>query len=106
MVAAVEQSYNRISIDGDTSTNDTVLVLANGLAGNAEIVDEGPVYTAFVEALTATGRELAQAIVRDGEGVTKFVTVHVHGADVRCRRASRRQHRRHQPAGQDRLLWQ
>ncbi len=80
LVAAVNQSYNRISIDGDTSTNDTVLVLANGLAGNAEIVAEGPAYTAFVDALTVVGRELAQAIVRDGEGVTKFVTIQVQGA--------------------------
>ena len=80
LVAAVNQSYNRISIDGDTSTNDTVLVLANGLAGNAEIVAEGPAYTAFVDALTVVGRELAQAIVRDGEGVTKFVTIRVQGA--------------------------
>ena len=78
--AAVDQSYNRISIDGDTSTNDTVLLLANGLAGNAEIVDEGPDYDAFVAALTDISQALAQAIVRDGEGVTKFVTIHVHGA--------------------------
>ncbi len=80
LIAAVDKSYNRISIDGDTSTNDTVLALANGLAGNPEITDAGPDYAAFVDALTAVGRDLAQAIVRDGEGVTKFVTIHVHGA--------------------------
>lgn len=80
LVAAANRSYNRISIDGDTSTNDTVLLLANGLAGNPEIAESGPAYTAFVEALTALATDLAQAIVRDGEGVTKFVTVHVHGA--------------------------
>lgn len=78
--AAVDQSYNRISVDGDTSTNDTVLLLANGLANNAEITDEGEDYAAFVAALTEIGQALAQAIVRDGEGVTKFVTIHVHGA--------------------------
>ena len=77
---AVDRSYNRISIDGDTSTNDTVLILANGLAGNPEITSTGLAYTAFLTALTSLATELAQAIVRDGEGVTKFVSIHVHGA--------------------------
>ena len=78
---AVDVSYNRISIDGDTSTNDTVLLLANGLAGNAEILETGsPSYTAFKAALSAIATDLAQAVVRDGEGVTKFVTIHVTGA--------------------------
>ena len=77
---AVDRSYNRISIDGDTSTNDTVLILANGLAGNLEITSTGLAYTAFLTALTSLATELAQAIVRDGEGVTKFVSIHVHGA--------------------------
>jgi glutamate N-acetyltransferase/amino-acid N-acetyltransferase len=78
--AAVDLSYNRISIDGDTSTNDTVLLLANGMAGNAEITGAGPAYDTFLAALVDLTTALAQAIVRDGEGVTKFVTVHVHGA--------------------------
>jgi glutamate N-acetyltransferase/amino-acid N-acetyltransferase len=79
--AAVDLSYNRISIDGDTSTNDTVLILANGLAGNAEIRDaEGESFTLFLSALTEIATDLAQAVVRDGEGVTKFVTIHVTGA--------------------------
>jgi glutamate N-acetyltransferase/amino-acid N-acetyltransferase len=88
--AAVDQSYNRISIDGDTSTNDTVLLLANGMAGNPEIAEEGSAYAAFLRALTEIGTELAQAIVRDGEGVTKFVTIHVHGAtsDAEAHRAA------------------
>ena len=77
---AVSHSFNRISVDGDTSTNDTVLVLANGAAGNAEIVEEGADYDAFVEALTAASMELAKLIVRNGEGVTKFVTIQVEGA--------------------------
>ncbi len=77
---AVRYSFNRISIDGDTSTNDTVLLLANGAAGHAEIRGPGDAYAAFVRALTELSRELAQAIVRDGEGATKFVAVHVHGA--------------------------
>jgi glutamate N-acetyltransferase/amino-acid N-acetyltransferase len=78
--AAVETSYNRISIDGDTSTNDTVILLANGLAGNPEIAQDSPAYQAFLGVLTDICTELSQAIVRDGEGVTKFVTIRVHGA--------------------------
>jgi glutamate N-acetyltransferase / amino-acid N-acetyltransferase len=79
---AVNQSFNRISVDGDTSTNDTVLLLANGLAGNAEIASTtGDDYQAFTAALTELAVELAQAVVRDGEGVTKFVTIHVQGAE-------------------------
>ncbi|HXF64352.1 MAG TPA: bifunctional glutamate N-acetyltransferase/amino-acid acetyltransferase ArgJ, partial [Caldilineaceae bacterium] len=88
--AAVDRSFNRISIDGDTSTNDTVLLLANGLAGNPEIAATGPDYDAFLAALTAICTELSQAIVRDGEGVTKFVTIRVHGAasDAEAHRAA------------------
>ena len=79
--AAAEHSFNRISIDGDTSTNDTVLLLANGLADNEEITEAaGPLYDAFLTLLTEVCTELAQAVVRDGEGVTRFVTVHVRGA--------------------------
>ena len=80
LAAAVSHSFNRISVDGDTSTNDTVLVLANGAAGNAEISEEGADYDAFVDALTAASMELAKLIVRNGEGVTKFVTIQVEGA--------------------------
>jgi glutamate N-acetyltransferase/amino-acid N-acetyltransferase len=78
--AAVDLSYNRISIDGDTSTNDTVLLLANGMAGNPEISAIGAAYSTFLAALTDISSALAQAIVRDGEGATKFVTVQVRGA--------------------------
>lgn len=77
---AVKRSFNRISIDGDTSTNDTVLVMANGAAGNVEIVEEGQDYDTFVEALTEASMEIAKLIVRNGEGVTKFVTIQVEGA--------------------------
>jgi len=70
---AVEHSFNRISVDGDMSTNDTVLLLANGAAGP---VPHGP----FQAALNYVCLELAKMIVRDGEGVSKFVTVNVHGA--------------------------
>lgn len=79
--SAAGQSFNRISIDGDTSTNDTVLLLANGLADNEEIVEAtGPLYDAFLALLTQVCTELAQAVVRDGEGVTRFVAIHVRGA--------------------------
>jgi glutamate N-acetyltransferase/amino-acid N-acetyltransferase len=78
---AVNQSFNRISIDGDTSTNDTIIVLANGLAKHPLIsTPSDPGYAPFQTALTDLCRELAQAIVRDGEGVTKFVSVTVNGA--------------------------
>jgi glutamate N-acetyltransferase/amino-acid N-acetyltransferase len=78
---AVNKSFNRISIDGDTSTNDTVLLLANGAAGNVEIADGASLdFAAFQEALTAICIDLSQAIVRDGEGATKFVTIQVNGA--------------------------
>ncbi len=79
--AAVNVSFNRISIDGDTSTNDTVIVLANGAAGNAEITsDQSPHYQSFLSALTDLCTDLAQAVVRDGEGVTKFVAIQINGA--------------------------
>ncbi len=79
--AAAMVSYNRISIDGDTSTNDTVLVLANGLAGNDEITKaDSEAFAWFRFELASLCTELAQGIVRDGEGVTKFVTIQVTGA--------------------------
>lgn len=74
--AAVDASFNRIVVDGDMSTNDTVLLLANGASG----VEVGPDDAEFAAALEAVCVELAQAIVRDGEGATKFVTVEVTGA--------------------------
>lgn len=78
---AVDKSFNCISIDGDTSTNDTVILLANGLANHAEITSaDSADYVAFVEALTVICEDLAQAVVRDGEGVTKFVSIQVNGA--------------------------
>ncbi|NOX60585.1 MAG: bifunctional glutamate N-acetyltransferase/amino-acid acetyltransferase ArgJ [Chloroflexi bacterium] len=76
----VNLSFNRISVDGDTSTNDTVAALANGLAGNSFIeTPAGPDFEAFVELLLRVASSLAKAIVRDGEGATKFVTIHVSG---------------------------
>ncbi len=72
--AAVENSFNRITIDGDMSTNDTVILLANGASG------VNPPLPQFQEALDTTSRALARMIVRDGEGVTRFVEVEVQGA--------------------------
>jgi glutamate N-acetyltransferase/amino-acid N-acetyltransferase len=72
---AVAQSFNRITVDGDMSTNDTVLILANGIAGNPP----GEDLEIFRRALDFVTLELAKMIVRDGEGVTRFITLHVHG---------------------------
>ncbi len=74
---AVNRSFNSITIDGDTSTNDTVALLANGAAGGREITAQSPDYEAFQLILTGFAVDLAQLIVRDGEGATKFVTVRV-----------------------------
>ena len=76
----IKSTYNMVSVDGDTSTNDTVVVLANGLAGNEEIVSEGKDYDAFKEALHYVNERLAKNLVRDGEGATKFMEVNVTGA--------------------------
>ena len=78
---AVAKSFNRITVDGDMSTNDTVLALANGLAGNRPITPQRPgVWADFQAALDHVCLELAKMIVRDGEGVSRFVTVRVSGA--------------------------
>jgi glutamate N-acetyltransferase/amino-acid N-acetyltransferase len=78
---AVAQSFNRITVDGDMSTNDTVLVLANGLAGNRLVKGSGSQdYRQFQAALSHVCLELAKMIVRDGEGVSRFVTLRVSGA--------------------------
>ena len=77
---AVANSFNRITVDGDMSTNDTVLVLANGLAENVKLGAKSPELKAFQAALSHVCLELAKKIVRDGEGVTRFVTVRVEGA--------------------------
>ncbi|BFU97167.1 MAG: Arginine biosynthesis bifunctional protein ArgJ [Includes: Glutamate N-acetyltransferase; Amino-acid acetyltransferase] [Nitrospira sp.] len=80
VTAAVDQSFNCISVDGDTSTNDTVLCLANGLAGNRVIREGTAGYRRFTDLLTEACSTLALAICRDGEGVTKVVKIEVVGA--------------------------
>ena len=77
---AVANSFNRITVDGDMSTNDTVLVLANGLAGNKKFGIRNPESGIFQSALNHVCLELAKKIVRDGEGVHRVVTVRVNGA--------------------------
>lgn len=82
--AAVAQSFNRITVDGDMSTNDSVIVLANGLAGNKPLELEKrrtADFLRFQEALDHVTLELAKMIVRDGEGVSRFVTVRLSGAE-------------------------
>ncbi len=78
--SATDASFNAITVDGDTSTNDMVLVLANGLAQNAEIQGETPAGEAFCAALKRVMLDLAKMIVRDGEGATKLVEIRVRGA--------------------------
>ena len=77
--ADVQDSFNMISVDGDTSTNDMVTVLANGMAGNAEITEEGADYAAFQEALSAVTTYLCRQIAADGEGATKLLECKVCG---------------------------
>ncbi|MGI6492164.1 MAG: bifunctional glutamate N-acetyltransferase/amino-acid acetyltransferase ArgJ [Peptococcaceae bacterium] len=79
---AVERSFNLITVDGDTSTNDMVVILANGLAANPVIDQEDSNYVAFRDALTAICISLARDIARDGEGATKLITVEVRGANT------------------------
>lgn len=86
---AVDRSFNSVTIDGDTSTNDTVALLANGAAGGADITDaDSPDYAAFRTVLTDFATDLAKLVVRDGEGATKFVTIRV--AEAASEEAARR----------------
>ena len=79
--SAVEKSFNSISIDGDTSTNDTVALLANGAAGGPTISDQSsPGFNEMQQILTTFAEDLAKLVVRDGEGATKFVTIKVTNA--------------------------
>ncbi|MCL6635868.1 MAG: bifunctional glutamate N-acetyltransferase/amino-acid acetyltransferase ArgJ, partial [Peptococcaceae bacterium] len=77
---AVDRSFNMVTVDGDTSTNDMAIVLANGMAANEEIVNEGIDYTLFRDALADVCMRLAVAVARDGEGATKLIEVEVRNA--------------------------
>ena len=84
---AADRSFNRITVDGDTSTNDSFIVIATGAAGNSEINDAASAdFIALRDAITAVSAQLAQAIVRDGEGATKFITIKVEqgGSEDEC----------------------
>lgn len=76
---AVEKSFNRITVDGDTSTNDTVLLLANGKSG-IRLHPTHPAWGSFCEAVASVAAELSRLIVKDGEGATRFITVTAKGA--------------------------
>jgi glutamate N-acetyltransferase/amino-acid N-acetyltransferase len=84
----VDRSFNQISVDGDTSTNDTVAILANGLAGNEKIVSGGADFEIFCKALNKVTRTMCAMLARDGEGATKLIECRVGGApSVRIARA-------------------
>ena len=78
LVSAVDRTFNRITVDGDTSTNDTVLILANGLAGNGPL-DTGD-FEGFEKGLTQVLGQLSTMVVKDGEGATKVIRIEIKGA--------------------------
>ena len=80
LVEAADVSYNMVSVDGDTSTNDTLAVMASGLAGNTEITEKNEDYYKFTAALTAGFKKVAKMLAADGEGATKLVICKVDGA--------------------------
>ncbi len=80
LAEAVNESFNRMTVDGDRSTNDTVLFLASGLAGPSPLTPRSPGWPRFREAVRTVASQLARRIVLDGEGATKFVTIRVQGA--------------------------
>ena len=81
--ADVQDTFNMISVDGDTSTNDSVLLMANGLAGNAEITEKNADYESFCKALNAVMTDLSRKIAGDGEGATALFEVKVINADTK-----------------------
>lgn len=83
-----QQSFNCITVDGDTSTNDSFILIATGHAGNREIIEEDNDYEILKTAILEVAIELAQAIVRDGEGATKFITIQVESGldNAECRK--------------------
>ena len=84
ITASADETFNMISIDGDTSTNDTYAVLANGMAGNPEITAEGPDFHLFCDALQAVCRKLSKLMAGDGEGATKLLICQTTGAQDRA----------------------
>ncbi len=90
LTAANAQSFNSITIDGDTSTNDACVLLATGQAGNRELDSSHPQWSKFTDCINRACKSLAQSIVRDGEGATKFIEVRVSGGrdESECRRVA------------------
>ena len=86
----VNKSFNCITVDGDTSTNDSLIMMATNLAGNAEVTENSAEFALLRDTLTDVAVELAQAIVRDGEGATKFMTLTVEGGktEAECRKVA------------------
>ncbi|MBE0427456.1 MAG: bifunctional glutamate N-acetyltransferase/amino-acid acetyltransferase ArgJ [Nitrospirae bacterium] len=80
MLDAVKKSFNRITVDGDRSTNDTALVIANGLIGNREVTEKSSSFKVFRNAIHEVTYELSRLIVKDGEGATKVIEIEVKGA--------------------------
>lgn len=88
-VYAAERTFNCVTVDGDTSTNDALIVAATGQAGAPEITkSDSPEFKLFLDAVTEVATVLAQALVRDGEGATKFITIHIEGGmnETECRK--------------------
>lgn len=87
---AVNKSFNCITVDGDTSTNDSLILMATNQAGNVEVTEDNADFITLRDALADVAIELAQAIVRDGEGATKFMTVTVEGGnnEAECRKVA------------------
>ena len=78
--AIADQSFNRVTVDGDTSTNDSFVLIATGASGLSVVHDSDPGAAELFAAMLATAQQLAQAIVRDGEGATKFITIRIEAA--------------------------
>lgn len=83
LLEAVEDSYNMVSVDGDTSTNDTLAIMASGKAGNKEITEKNQDYREFVKGLTQAFKSLAKQLASDGEGATKLLVCSVKGAKTK-----------------------
>jgi glutamate N-acetyltransferase/amino-acid N-acetyltransferase len=88
---AAERSFNRITVDGDTSTNDSFMLIATGRADMPEVGDvKSAAFDALLDGVSAVAADLAQAIIRDGEGATKFITIRVEGGrkEEECRKVA------------------
>jgi glutamate N-acetyltransferase/amino-acid N-acetyltransferase len=86
---AAERTFNCVTVDGDTSTNDAFILAATGQSGTAEISkSDSPEFKLFLDAVTEVSMFLAQALVRDGEGATKFITIQIEGGinETECRK--------------------